>query len=227
MRGAILLFLVACGGGPPPQAPVVCPTCPACPPVAGAGVDKLDFDPATDCGDERKDIKMGFDRPEIDLTPRRTTIAELLALPWPDPDKKPTQGTGEERWEPTETTAFLLTDVTLVCAKQQADQDWHLVVRDGDKMMVIELVHPGCLRTKPTPFRAGIVKARKSFEDYKASHPVPRCKGGAHLMTADAGTVSVLGVGFHDRVHGSIGESKNGLELHPVIGMCFTRGCAP
>jgi hypothetical protein len=39
--------------------------------------------------------------------------------------------------------------------------------------------------------------------------------------------VTVVGVGFFDFIHGQTGVAPNGIELHPVLGMCFAAGCEP
>jgi hypothetical protein len=32
---------------------------------------------------------------------------------------------------------------------------------------------------------------------------------------------SIVGVGFFDVIHGQRGVAPNGIELHPVLGICF------
>jgi hypothetical protein len=39
--------------------------------------------------------------------------------------------------------------------------------------------------------------------------------------------VTLFGVGFFDVIHGQRGVAPNGIELHPVLGICFGAGCTP
>jgi hypothetical protein len=36
----------------------------------------------------------------------------------------------------------------------------------------------------------------------------------------------VRGVGFFDRIHGQTGIAPNGIELHPILGICFGQNCS-
>jgi len=42
-----------------------------------------------------------------------------------------------------------------------------------------------------------------------------------------AATVTVVGVGFFDILHGQTGVAPNAIELHPVLQICFGKGCTP
>jgi hypothetical protein len=39
-------------------------------------------------------------------------------------------------------------------------------------------------------------------------------------------TVKIVGVGFFDKIHGQRGVAPNGIELHPVLGICIGAACA-
>lgn len=38
--------------------------------------------------------------------------------------------------------------------------------------------------------------------------------------------VSLAGVGYFDSLHGQPGAAPNGVEIHPVLAVCFGKGCA-
>ena len=39
-------------------------------------------------------------------------------------------------------------------------------------------------------------------------------------------TVSLAGPAYIDYLHGQMGVAPNGIEIHPVLAMCFGKGCA-
>ena len=42
-----------------------------------------------------------------------------------------------------------------------------------------------------------------------------------------AATVTVTGFGFFDTIHGQNGVAANGIELHPILQICFGKDCTP
>jgi hypothetical protein len=42
-----------------------------------------------------------------------------------------------------------------------------------------------------------------------------------------AAVVTVRGVGFFDFIHGQNGVAANGIEIHPVLELCFGKDCTP
>ncbi len=170
------------------------------------------------CGVERWDVKTGRDplAPRVDLSRAQpTTVAEMVALPRPG-GAGPEVTLGEGRQAPYERRAFALRNVTLEGYQRERDNDYHLVVRDGADTMVVEIPHPGCVDA-PSPWRPQVTDARRRFVErfHRRSH-------GEGLREV----ISVVGVGFFDRVHEMEGGAPNGIELHPVTGICFGRGCA-
>jgi hypothetical protein len=189
------------------------------------------------CGVERWDVKTGADG--VTLGPFvPAAITELRALrppallDWHTP-----------RLE-AEHTAYELRDVRLVCAKHErgksGDGDFHLVVEErGDpvvepsqdhgcgrlnphghdtsayKTMIVEIPDPACLAAD-NPWRASIEKARATVES--ALHPEPRARRVNRIVT-------VRGVAFFDVLHEQLGVAPNGIELHPVLALCFGEGC--
>ena len=162
------------------------------------------------CGTERWNIKTGTDSQAagLSLVPQPTTIAALVALP--------AAGGGSSRESPTETTLWQLTDVTLQMIKLETDSDYHHVVSDGTHTMIVEVPYPSC--TAGSPWACFMTRAR-SEDDAKFSV--------SSSPQYPAQTVTIRGFGFFDYLHGQTGVAPNGIELHPVLQICFGKGCTP
>jgi hypothetical protein len=98
-----------------------------------------------------------------------------------------------------------LVNVNIALSKNEADSDRHIVVSDGSRTMVVEIPDPACVGN--SPWKTLISNARQAF-------------------TGQTGTVTVRGVGFFDKIHGQTGIAPNGIELHPVLGICFGQNCS-
>ncbi len=186
--------------------------------VSGAGDYDDDGAGGPTCGIERWDVKTGRDAlaPSVDLAHAEpTTIARMVALPRPG-GAGPEMTLGDGRQAPYERRAFVLRNVTLVRYQRERDQDYHLVVRDGADAMVVEIPHPGCVDA-PSPWHDVIAEARRRFDAHFQRRPQ-----GDGLREV----ITVVGVGFFDRVHEMVGGAPNGIELHPATGICFGLDCA-
>jgi hypothetical protein len=133
-----------------------------------------------------------------------TTIAALTAL------RAPSVLPARSRIAPTETTIFSV-QATLIGFKLEADSDYHLVLRTGDKTMIAEIPDPPC--AKGSPLLGGIETARAQFD--------ARFRPSAVHFTYVAVPVTVTGVGFFDFNHGQDGVAPNAIELHPVLSVTF------
>lgn len=179
-------------------------------PESAAERDESTAQPLNGCGVERWAVKTGTDAQAsmVSLSPVDTTIAHLREFP----------GTANPpynaRIPPAERTTWKLTDVTLVVYKPESDGDIHLVLSQGGVTMIAELADPGCVDPS-SPFAAAITKARAQFA---AAYPQP-------AYTVVNRTVTLAGVGFFDFLHGQTGVAPNGVELHPVLSICFDAGC--
>ncbi len=105
----------------------------------------------------------------------------------------------------------------LVKVKRESDGDFHLVIRGlrSTGTMVTELPDPNCDGAARSTKRAEMTAARSAFLD--SCGPVTR-----YWRTLD-GSATIVGVGFFDSVHRSIGQAPNYLELHPLlsfVGVC-------
>lgn len=159
------------------------------------------FRSAGGCGVERWAVKTLTDpaASNVTLTPQATSIADLVSIA---PPVNPT-----DRVNPTEATTFMLSG-QLTVIKQEADSDYHLVVKDGQgNSMIAESSSPSC--AAGSRVQAQIERVRQAIDG----------RGGTSMSLPVA--VSVTGVGFFDRIHGQTGVAPNGIELHPLVGIEF------
>lgn len=170
---------------------------------------------APHCGIERWAVKTGTDPAagRVNLNDvQSTTVAALTGFPVPSgfsQDAGRLEGSAEF-------TAWKVS-ATLVQYKQEADSDYHLVLRDNQgNTMIAEIPDPACVHGT-SPFLAGITKARAQFTAKYAP--------GDYWQTANVPVV-ITGVGFFDTLHGQTGVAPNGIELHPVLDIQFT-GASP
>jgi hypothetical protein len=154
------------------------------------------------CGKERWEVKTLTDpeASQVDLTPRPTTVADLVAAPVPANSDGP-------RTIGLETETFQVTAM-LTGYKQEADSDYHLVLDDGNgHTMIAEIAAPGC--ATDSRVLAQITQARNDFESVHP--PESACFKCLHELD------TLTGVAFFDRLHGQTGVAPNGIELHPVL----------
>jgi len=205
--GMIAAGLIGVGGGHlaghhhlPPNAPVASSQPSA--PSSGEGGGAL----IGHCGVERWPVKTGTDADagQVSLSPVQTTIAQMVSL------QAPANPPNSNRVVPTELTNFTI-HATLTEFKLETDNDYHLVVSDGTRTMIVEIPNPGCVGSG-SPFRPQISQARAKFD----SHYV----AGASFQSVSV-AVTVTGIGFFDRLHHQTGVAPNGIELHPVLNIDF------
>jgi len=157
---------------------------------------------------ERWPVKVGDD-PDAEsvdlLKPVPTTLAALDAL------ATPVDRPEDARVDGTERTVYVL-HATLFAYKLETDGDYHLALTDGaGNTLIVEIPDPACVGT-PSPFLAGVRKARAAFD--------ARFKAGKRYRTT-AVAVTVTGVGFFDFPHGQKGVAPNAIELHPALDIAF------
>lgn len=164
------------------------------------------------CGVERWAVKTGTDADisKFNRTPVSTTISTLRGY------TKPSSYPDSNRIGPQELTTYKLTNVTLTQYKLEDDSDYHLVLSDGTNTVIAEIPAPGCVGTS-SPWATDIKNARAAFDaKYTAT---------TSFKTANA-TVTVVGAGFFDLLHGQTGVAPNGIELHAIFSICFGLNCA-
>lgn len=161
------------------------------------------------CGKERWPVKVGTDgdAAKVITTPRLASVKILGDIPAPpNPNRK------KDSRYPLEFKTYTVNGtVTLVRAEE--DGDYHVVIRDAGRTMIVEFPSPGC--AEGSAFFQEIASARKAIESKM---------GGSlsHGRGIEPGwKVRVTGVGFFDVKHGQTGVAPNGAELHPVLKVEF------
>lgn len=156
------------------------------------------------CGVERWAVKTITDGAKINLTPKRTNIAALGAIPVP-------AGMGQDAKRlPGESQVYQLTGTLLVASKLEADSDYHLELRGPTgAMMIAEIPSPTCIAGSSVLTQ--ITAARAAFDrifgpDTRSWRQINR-----HVV--------ITGVFFFDVLHGQSGAAPNGSELHPVLSI--------
>lgn len=150
------------------------------------------------------------DAARVSLDPVPTTIDALRALQHADrPEDR-------SRIAPTETTTFVLRDVDVLSFQRAPDGDVHMVLSDDHgHTMIAEAAPPFCC-DDDSPWRSQIARVRSVVD--------------AHVPMAVLGfrndVVSLAGVGYFDSLHGQFSVADNGIELHPILAICWGRGCA-
>ncbi len=146
----------------------------------------------------------------VAMRPVPATIAELIAIP--HVERPP----GMRRIAPAELRTYTLRDVTLRSFQRAPDGDVHMVLADAEgRTMIAEVTPPGCTPA-PSPWRDRIVEVRAAVDGVIGQSVI----GWGHR------TISMTGVGYMDSLHGQPGVAPNGMEIHPVLAICFGAGCA-
>ena len=99
-------------------------------------------------------------------------------------------------------------------AKQETDQDFHLVLEDPSERAVTLVAE--------IPAGACAAPARHKFFDELRARFIGEfiAPGAEHLAKLpQAAPACVTGVGFFDFLHGQTGVATNGIELHPVLAI--------
>jgi hypothetical protein len=136
------------------------------------------------CGVERWTIKTLQDRPRL-LPNRLTTVRYLVTRPAPSslPDTR----------LPFERHIFTVV-AAVVLVREEADNDFHLVLVEGGQQMIAEAPAPYC-DPRATSLRRRQMAARRKVR----------------LCARDRGSR------FFDYSHGQDGVAPNAIELHPIL----------
>lgn len=176
----------------------------------------------THCGEERWRIKTLFDRGAayLDLTPRHTTVSELVVM------RAPSQLEEEER-SSAEEHVYSVEAVLLGWKAETAshgDHDFHLVLADPNEFtrtMIAEVPSEECQGA------CSSLQAQK-FAQVRQVLTSQLAEPEAHFRRlSPAWVVRVEGVGFFDIFHQQIGVAQNCMELHPLLKVEFVRQLGP
>src|SRR5262249_18007831 len=102
------------------------------------------------------------------------------------------------------------------------DSDEHLVLGDAQQhSLIAEVPFPPCVGTGGNDLmKCASTRARAAVDN----------QFGASISTTPFYPnvpVTVVGIGFFDEIHGQHGVAPNGIELHPVLAICFGLDCNP
>jgi hypothetical protein len=150
---------------------------------------------------------MDPDARNVSLDPVPTTIDELISIPHvPRPARGRIAG---------ELSTYTLRDVVLRSFQRSPDGDVHMILADEHgHTMIAEAAPPSCTDAA-SPWRDRIEATRALVEDLV----------GPALFGWGPWYVSMSGVGYMDTRHGQPGVAPNGMEIHPVLAICFGKGC--
>jgi hypothetical protein len=175
------------------------------------------------CGVEYWNVKTGTDANAAainlnNIVPAAVNDLRAIPIPFPPIGDRPRGADGQSatRIPSTEFTVFQVAG-TLTVYKLETDVDYHMVLQDGAGNTIIgEVPSPACVGAG-SPFSAGVANAR--------------AKVNARLSPADGFQsanlpVQMTGVGFFDILHGQTGVAPNGIELHPLLDVNFTKPTA-
>lgn len=190
--------------GYPPASPMPAATAAPAPP------------PDAPCGGYRWPIKVVTDADASAVSinsPVQTTVSWLIGIP------KPNSQDNLPRLVATESTAYYVSNVTLTEIFHADDGDYHLILKDAQgHTMIAESPDPSC--ASGSALYSQIAAARQQIA---AKYP-----NLSSTPTSVSQTVTVEGLPFFDYAPNfATGQASNGIELHPIIGICFTSNCLP
>jgi hypothetical protein len=170
----------------------------------------LPFNPqlaSVSCPVERGPVKEGSDadRYKVLTTVTKVSVAYLRGR------AKPSSYPRNNRVTSTELHTYQVT-AYLTQYKQEADGDFHLVLKDSSGRSVIAEIPYGTCVPTASRWNSKIGSARYTFAH---RYSVTTSWHYVHRL------VDVRGIGFIDTLHGQTGVAPNGVELHPVIYVYF------
>jgi hypothetical protein len=174
------------------------------------------------CGTWRWAVKTGTDQDvaKVNLVPQVTTIPQLIA-------QTTSAGGYCNRNGPVETQTYELKDVSLRFEALESDGDYHIIASDPatGKTMVTEVPFPGCVG------HDGCQGNKALFCEITRARAAVDAKNPS-AQYGDLGVGTIIGIGFFDTDElmnnpGPTGEAPNGVELHPILAICFGQGCNP
>jgi hypothetical protein len=105
--------------------------------------------------------------------------------------------------------------VILHSFQRSPDGDVHMILSDEHgHTMIAEATPPSCT-SEASPWRDQITLVRATVEDLV----------GPALVGWGPWYVSMSGVGYIDSLHGQPGVAPNGIEIHPILAICFGKAC--
>jgi hypothetical protein len=168
------------------------------------------------CGSWRWTIKTGQDSAAaavISQIPTPIDIKTLGAFPVPAG-----LGTGLAR-SAEENTLYILRNVTVVETKLESDSDYHMPLKDlaTGATMEAEIPFPPCAKSTSVTY----------CSDTHARHTLEALLTPTGSYQQVNQTATIIGPALFDMLHGSASAAPNGIEIHPVLALCFGQDCDP
>jgi hypothetical protein len=135
--------------------------------LVGLSVLLLSVTAASACGVERWPVKVGEDRDVAKVTtePKPATIEELAGI---QPPRNPSIRKSS-RYSPVELTTYEISGRLTLIKLETDDDDYHLVITDNDRTMIVEAPRPDCATN--SRFQHQITEVRQAL-DAKFGGPI-------------------------------------------------------
>jgi hypothetical protein len=158
-------------------------------------------------GVERWAVKVLTDvsAPLVNYTPVLTTIDSLIHIPT-TPDQNAPRILGIEFQTYT-------IHCKIIIKKNESDNDYHLVIKDGNETMIGEVPDPVCAAAASSAHVDDFIAARNWVNTYIGPDPV---------SNVNIAEVDITGVSFVDMPHGQTGAAPNQMEIHPILNIRFS-----
>jgi hypothetical protein len=158
-------------------------------------------------GVERWDVKVLTDAAasQVNYTPKFTTIDSLIHIPTSPNQNAP-------RMQGIEFQSYRIT-CNITIKKNESDNDYHLVIKDGNETMIGEVPDPVCAVASTSAHVDEFIAARNWVNTHIGTDPV---------SNVNIPSVDITGVSFVDVPHGQTGAAPNQMEIHPILNIQFT-----
>ena len=158
-------------------------------------------------GVERWDVKVLTDASAslVNYTPKPTTIDSLINIPTnPDPNAPRVQGTEFQSYK---------INCKITIKKNESDNDYHLVLKDGTETIIGEVPDPVCAAASTSAHVDDFIAARNWVNTHIGIDP---------NYNVNLAPVYITGVAFVDVPHGQTGAAPNQMEIHPILNIQFS-----
>jgi len=176
-------------------------------PVATTKEENGEEMPGSGCGGvERWDEKVLVDShaSQVNYTPVFTTIDSLINIPTIPNASAP-------RMPGIEFQAYRI-KCSITVKKNESDDDYHLVLVDGNESMIGEVPDPTCPVAATSAHLGEFLDARNWVSSHIGIDPIDN---------VNIALVEVTGIAFVDVPHGQTGAAPNQMEIHPILKIQF------
>jgi len=142
---------------------------------------------------------------QVNYTSKFTTIDSLIHIPTTPNQNAP-------RMQGIEFQSYRIT-CNITIKKNESDNDYHLVLKDGNETMIGEVPDPVCAVASQSAHVNEFIAARNWVNTHIGLDPV---------SNVNIPSVDITGVAFVDFPHGQTGAAPNQMEIHPILNIHFT-----